>query len=228
MIKNLPIEIEENETFQSLFTKTGALALEHHDDLIKLVGNKESTLDSKKGIITFGNNLEFPIQILGTLSIESHKWHWAWDNKDIGFPEELIEESIKVREFGEEYNILQFKENLFEASVLEAHLIAMTVSALFGDDSYFVVDFDEILFIVTIKSDKIKHEKSVKKFLYTFDTFQKEFDVSPRLAFEGYTKISGYEYKERDDFSVAKIDQSRVIVGISEKGNVTHIQTLLG
>jgi hypothetical protein len=47
------------------------------------------------------------------------------------------------------------------------------------------------------------------------------------LAFKAYTKHRGYEYKERDEFSVAKIGHSRVIVGFSERGSVTHIQTML-
>ncbi|KZX10375.1 DUF6882 domain-containing protein [Methanobrevibacter filiformis] len=224
--EKLLIEIDKKDNLQSLFTKTGALALEHYEDLIKLVGEDIPELNIEEGTLTWENNFKFPVQLIGTLSLETSKWNWAWDNEDVGFPEKLIEESKFIYELGKTYDISQFVENVFEVALQEAHIMVMTISVLFGDDSYYVVDLNGILFFLTIKSDKIVHEKSVSNFSQIYNVFCKNFDVKPRLAFKGYTELSGYQYKERDDFSVAKIDQSRVIVGFSERGNLTHIQTL--
>ncbi|MDR2545115.1 MAG: hypothetical protein LBD03_06180 [Methanobrevibacter sp.] len=223
----LKIKITERDTLQSLFSKCGGLGLEHHNDLENLIKDKNPDFNLENGTIKWGEDLKFNFQLLGTLSLQDEKWYWAWDNQDIELPEKIIKQSEKVKEIGEKYTINQMKENMFQASLHEAHIISMTITGLFEDDGYYVIDFEGLLFFIAIKSDKIPHEKTVERFLYNYNTFQKEFDVNPRLALEGYAKLNDYGYKERDEFSVVVIGQSRIIVGFSEKEKVTHIQTML-
>ncbi|KZX12745.1 DUF6882 domain-containing protein [Methanobrevibacter curvatus] len=228
MFKSIPFEIEDDDTIQTLFSRTGALALENHEDLTTVIGEKEGDIDFEKGTIDFGDNLVFNFQILGTLSAESKKWQYAWDNKDVGFNEDILIDAEKIKSFGEELNIPQLKESIFQASLHEAHLIAMTCSVLLKSDAYYVADFDEIYLFLNLYSDKIKHENSAERFLFNYDTFQKEFnEINSRLALEGYAILKGYEYKETEEFSVVKIEDSRIIVGFTERGNVSHIQTFI-
>jgi len=226
-MKEKEIKIEDSDSFQIIFTKYGAMSLDKQENLGQIIGENVGELHIDEGTISFGDDLTFPVQILGNLATDTGKWHWAWDNKDIGFPEDIVQEAVKVKEFGEKHNISQFTTNIFGADLLEAHIMAMTVSGIFNNDAYYAVNFDEMIFFVAINSSEIPKDDSIERFVDVFNRFQKEFDVKPKLAFESYTKIRGYEYKERDEFSVAKIGQSRVIVGFSERGNITHIQTML-
>ena len=84
--------IEENDDLQDLFSKYGALALEKQETLGALVGDAEPELDIEKGVVKF-NDKEFSIQLIGFLDPDEDTWSWAWDNEDIGFPEDLIEEA---------------------------------------------------------------------------------------------------------------------------------------
>ncbi|MCL2157634.1 MAG: hypothetical protein FWH54_06400 [Methanobrevibacter sp.] len=218
---------EDSDSFQIILSKYGALALDKQENLAKVIGENEGELNFEEGTISFGGDLTFPIQIIGTLATEAAKWHWAWDNEDIGFPEDLIQQAIKVKEFGEEHDISEFTSNLSGIDLFEAHVLLMTVSGIFDNDAYYLADFDGITFFVTIDSSEIPKDDTIERFVNVFDKFHKEFNVKAKLAFKSYSELRGYEYKERDEFSVAKIGHSRVIVGFSERGNVTHIQTLL-
>jgi len=222
------MKISKDDTLQSLFAKAGALGLEYQKDLDNLVNNDNYELDIEKGRIKWDDEREFDFQLLGTLHMENDMWNWAWDNEGVGFPDKILQEANKIKEFGETYDIAQFKENIFEASVHEAHILAMTVTGLFKDDGYFVVDLNEMVFFITVKSDKIPHNNTVENFLYTYNTFQKEYEVPPRVALEGYAKLHGYQYKESEEFSSVKIGESHIMVGINERGKVSHIQTMLG
>jgi hypothetical protein len=226
-MKEKEIKKEDSDSFQIIFNKYGAMALDKQENLTQIIGENVGKLNLDEGTISFGDDLTFPVQILGTLATDAGKWHWAWDNEDIGFPKDLIQEAIKVKEYGEKHNIPEFTSNMQDIDLFEAHMIAMTISGIFDNDSYYFTDFQGIIFIVTIKSSEIPKENTVERFINVFNKFQKEFDIKSRLAFKSYTKLRGYEYKERDEFSVAKIGHSRVIVGFSERDNVTHIQTLL-
>lgn len=225
-MKEKAIKIEDSDSFQTIFTKYGALALDKQETLGELIGDNVGNLSIEKGTISFGD-LEFSVQIMGTLSKETNKWHWAWDNEDIGFNQDLIKEASEIKKIGEKYDIAQFTTNVFDADLLEAHLLAMAVSGIMDDDAYYAFDDGEVVFFVSIQSDTIPRDETIERFINVYDKFQKEFDVKPRLAFEGYAKLRGYKYKEKEEFSVAKMGESRVIVGFTERGNVTHIQTML-
>ena len=76
---------------------------------------------------------------------------------------------------------------------------------------------------VAVESDDIKEDNSVLRFRNTFYNFQKNFKIYPKIAFEAYTKLKGYIYKPHDDFGFSKLGESRLIVGFTERGNVTRI-----
>lgn len=217
--------IGKKDNLQKIFSKYGALSLEKQGNLAKIVGENKPDLNIDEGIVSFGDDLNFPIQLIGML-INGENWSWAWDNEEIGFPEELIKEAKEIKSFGEEYDIPQFYNSFFEANFDEAHILAMCVSSLLDDDAYCAIEVDDFIFFVSIKSDKIPNTDDINEFAEIFNEFHRKFEVNPKLAFEGYTKLKSYQYKEREDFAIAKVGEGRVIVGFSERGNVNNIKIL--
>lgn len=217
--------IEENDDLQDLFSKYGALALEKQETLSGLVGDAEPELDIENGIVKF-NDKEFSIQLIGFLDPDEDTWSWAWDNEEIGFPEELIEEAKAVNEFGEKQNVSQFCENVFRANLTEAHILTMTVSSLFDDDAYCAANYGGFVFFVSISSDEIPLSDDPDVFALVINDFHRRFEVNHRKALESYAALKGYEYKERDDFSLVKIGDDKVVVGLTERKNIQSIKVI--
>lgn len=217
--------IEENDDLQDLFSKYGALALEKQEILSGLVQDAEGELDIEKGIVKF-NDKEFPIQLIGFLDDDESTWSWAWDNEEIGFPEELIEEAKAVKEFGEKQNIPQFSENVFSASFAEAHILSMTVSSLFNNDAYCAVNYGSFIFFVTIESDELELSEDPDVFAKVINDFHRRFEVNHRKALQSYAELKGYEYKERDDFALVKAGEDRVVIGLTERKNIQSIKVI--
>ena len=216
-----PVEIEEGDSFKVILSKYGALALDKQENLSELIGETSGDLDIEKGEITFGD-ITLPAQILGFYMQETQQWSWAWDNEDI-FAKEFIESANQIKSIGEKYGIAEFTSEALHADFNDCHTLAMTATSLLNMDAYYGVSEDGLDIFVLIQSDLIKQNNSVKKFRDTFYTFQKNFNIYPRIAFESYTKLKGYGYKPHDDFALAKIGESRVMAGFTERGNVTRI-----
>lgn len=215
------ITIEEDDSFKIILSKYGALALDKQENLSELIGEASGDLDIEKGIISFGD-IVFPVQILGFYSQDLNQWSWAWDNEDI-FGETLIKSSKQMKTIGDEFNIDEFTSTAIQADFNDCHTLAMVSTSILNMDAYYAVSEDGIDIFVLIKSDLIKENNSVKKFRDTFYTFQKNFNIYPKIAFEAYTKLKGYGFKPHDDFALAKIGESRVMAGFTERGNVTRI-----
>ncbi|WP_296785578.1 DUF6882 domain-containing protein [uncultured Methanobrevibacter sp.] len=216
-----PVTIEEGDSFKVLLSKYGALALDKQENLSELIGEEAGDLDIEKGQLTFGD-VTFQVQIFGFFMQDSKQWSWAWDNEDI-FGENLIKSALQIKSIGEEFDIPEFTTPLLNATYDDCHTLAMTASSILAMDAYYAVSEDGLDIFVGIKSDLIKENDSAKKFRDTFYTFQKNFNIYPKIAFESYTKLKGYGFKPHDDFALAKIGEARVMAGYTERGNVTRL-----
>ena len=216
-----PVTIEEGDSFKVLLSKYGALALDKQENLSELIGEEAGDLDIEKGQLTFGD-VTFQVQIFGFFMQDSKQWSWAWDNEDI-FGENLIKSALQIKSIGEEFDIPEFTTPLLNATYDDCHTLAMTASSILAMDAYYAVSEDGLDIFVGIKSDLIKENDSAKKFRDTFYTFQKNFNIYPKIAFESYTKLKGYGFKPHDDFALAKIGEARVMAGYTERGNITRL-----
>lgn len=216
-----PVTIEEGDSFKILLSKYGALALDKQENLSELIGEEVGDLDIEKGQLSFGD-VTFQIQILGFFMQDSKQWSWAWDNEDI-FGEKLIKSALQIKSIGEEFGIPEFTNPLLNATYDDCHTLAMTTSSILAMDAYYAVSEDGLDIFVGITSDLIKENDSAKKFRDTFYTFQKNFNIYPKIAFESYTKLKGYGFKPHDDFALAKIGEARVMAGYTERGNITRL-----
>ena len=216
-----PVTIEEGDSFKVLLSKYGALALDKQENLSELIGEEAGDLDIEKGQLTFGD-VTFQVQIFGFFMQDSKQWSWAWDNEDI-FGENLIKSSLQIKSIGEEFDIPEFTTPLLNATYDDCHTLAMTASSILAMDAYYAVSEEGLDIFVGIKSDLIKENDSARKFRDTFYTFQKNFNIYPKIAFESYTKLKGYGFKPHDDFALAKIGEARVMAGYTERGNVTRL-----
>lgn len=221
-----PIQIEQGDSFKVVLSKYGALALDKQENLSDLIGDKTGELDLEKGTLNF-DDFELPIQVIGFFTEEFNQWSWAWDNEDIGFDDSIIQSARQMKAIGDEFNIPQLNTPIIQTDLDTCHNFAMVTTSVLNLDAYYAVPEDGLVIFVAIDSDLVKENDSPEKFRINYAIFQKNFNVFPKIAFEGYTKLKGYIHKPHDDFAVAKIGESRIIVGFTERGNVTHIQMLL-
>ncbi len=216
-----PITIEKEDTFKVILSKYGALGFDKQENLSQLIGDAVGKLDIEKGVITF-EDINMPVQILGFYSQDLNQWSWGWANEDI-FGMDLIRAANQIKKIGDEFEIVEFSSPFVQLNYDACHTLAMTATAILNYDAYYAVSEDGLDIFVAIDSDLIEEDNSLLKFRNTFYNFQKNFKVYPKLAFEAYTKLKGYGFKPHDDFAVAKIGESRIIVGFTERGNVTRI-----
>ena len=216
-----PVTIEEDDTFKVILSKYGAVALDKQENLSELIGESVGELDIEKGVVCFGD-IELPVQILGFFSQDLMQWSWSWDNADI-FGDDLVKSANEIKAIGEEFEIKEFITPILNADFNDCHTLAMVATGILNMDSYYAVSEEGLDIFVLINSDLIEENNTVVKFRDTFYTFQKNFNIYPKIAFESYTKLKGYGFKPHDDFALAKIGESRVMAGFTERGNVTRI-----
>ena len=220
-----PVVIREGDSFKVVLSKYGALALDKQENLSELIGDVDGELDIENAILSFGDT-KLPIQILGFYRDDLKQWSWAWDNEEI-FGADLIKAAAEMKQVGIDAEIPEFSSPVIQADFNACHTLAMATIGVLDLDAYYAVNEDGLDIFVSIELGNVSKVDSVEKFKDTFYTFQKNFKIYPRIAFESYTKLKGYKIKHHTDFDVAYLGESRIIVGFTERGNVKTIQMLL-
>jgi hypothetical protein len=128
-------------TFQELFEQSAFQVYERQNRLAALVGERDWLLDTEAATLTFGEDLVFDVQFLGTASDESNTWLWADANDNVAFSPASLELCKKIREHGKTFGIEEFVADQFpfsdEVGKPTADTLAMVAVALGNTSAYY-------------------------------------------------------------------------------------------
>ncbi|MBB2910175.1 hypothetical protein FHS43_001438 [Streptosporangium becharense] len=98
----------------------------------ELTGHLGWAVDVNTGTITFGDDLRFPIQLLGTESDAEQTWLWAWANTRSNLPPALLRAATWLREYGLQHRIPELTEAQVPLDSADGHLLALLSAGLTG------------------------------------------------------------------------------------------------
>ncbi len=85
---------------QTYLERYALITLEKQDKLESLIGDSMHEIELDAGIIRF-NDLQFPLQVLGTESDNTLTWLWAWSDEQTEIPSALMQSAIQLRNWGQ-------------------------------------------------------------------------------------------------------------------------------
>lgn len=190
---SLPCKTEEE-----LLEKFAGIALEKQFDFAELIGNNNWNADMIAGTISFGENLIFPIQEMGTFSHSSKTWLWAWANTQVEVAETLLQQALQLKKYGEDNDIPLLKNDRFDFSAHELHLLGMIAVGMFDADAYYIADYGQGAMLVTITDEKIKQARNDTslRIPIVFPQLISQFELNHKNALKSYLLAKGFEVTE--------------------------------
>ncbi|MEN7551645.1 DUF6882 domain-containing protein [Rapidithrix thailandica] len=219
------LEKTKAQSFEELFEQHGALAFEKQFLLSEVIGENHWQFDMNAGCISFGQELVFPVQVIGSLSFGDNSWMWGWANTQSGIPENLLEQSNALKALGEKLNIQELTEAHFAVGDNFEHKIGMIASGLFGASSYYLANYGKGTLVVTIQSDQIPdvNYNYPEKIFTTFPQLIGSIDINHREAFKNYLIDRGFQLKT-DAHSIEGLKDGKTVrAEFDEQGRLTHL-----
>ena len=104
--------------------------------LADLIGERDWSVDLSAGHATFGGDLRFAIQLLGTESHRDGTWLWAWANAESNLPPALLHLCGWLRDYGGRAGIPELTEPGFPLERADGARLALVASGLTGRPYY--------------------------------------------------------------------------------------------
>lgn len=178
---------QKPQSFNDLVASYAGLSFEKQFVFADVIGDNGWQLNMNTASIVFGD-LSFPIQVIGSLSFNNNSWMWGWANTQSGIPENLLLQSNKLKEFGEEHSIKELLEPHFNVDESFEHKIGMAACGLFNSKSYYCANYGQGTLVVTIDDEKIPaiDKSELEKVLTSFPQLISAITLNHKQAFKNY------------------------------------------
>ncbi|APU11778.1 MULTISPECIES: DUF6882 domain-containing protein [Cellulophaga] len=178
---------QKPQSFNDLLEAFAGLSFEKQFVFADVIGDNGWQLNMNTASIVFGD-VSFPIQVIGSFSFNNNSWMWGWANTQSGIPENLLLQSNKLKEFGEEHGINELVEPHFNSDEGFEHKIGMVACGLFNSKSYYCANYGQGTLVVTIDDEKIPaiDKSQLEKVLTSFPQLISSVVLNHKQAFKNY------------------------------------------
>ncbi len=217
-------------TFNDLFTKFVGGAFARQFVLADLVGDRGWDLDLSTGVVTFGDDIQLPIQLVGTESTGNASWMWAWANPDRERFADYVVASQRLCEFGQAHGIELLTAPRFGLGEVSPHALAMVAGGLLGGVPYYRGPYDggAIYFLVPLPESIAVAPLPIERISTVLAEVISQFELDHQLMTASFLREQGFEITQQGSAWEAKAPDGRSVrVEFNDRGLLAGISGTL-
>jgi hypothetical protein len=216
--------------FTDLLEQHGALSHEKQLALGDLIGELDWLVDMKRGTISFGEEFEFPAQVLGTEAEDAGTWLWAWANEASNIPPALLKCSETLREFGAQDSISELYTPELSLEQVQGHLLALVAVGVCEASAYYRGPYPGGAAFVLINSSQVKVSEppDLLRMVNTFVQFIGYAPVDHKRAFTAYAQSRGFKLEDTEEGVTARTAAGQELNARFDKlGRLANLTTMI-
>ncbi|SFQ16886.1 hypothetical protein SAMN05216567_111258 [Variovorax sp. OK605] len=219
-------------TFQDHFADHAASSFARQIALGDVIGERPWGIDMQKGLLRFGDDLEYPVQLLGTHAFEPRTWLWVWANTQSNLPPQLTEAALRIRQLGEAQAVEALTQPSLQLDDITDHMIAMTCSGLEGGRCYYRAPYDGGALFVLL--DDVPAEVLAPVSLPRVNTVLMEvisqFDVDHRRMVASFLRQQGLHAASNGvgGIRAERAGEGHIEISFDELGRISNVAATLG
>ena len=205
-----------------LFFRNAVASFGKELHLAELVSHSNWHFNMASGLLSFGGEYDWRVQILGTEADNSQTWLWAWANEASGIPISLLGSALTLRMLGEANGIPELAESEVPLGEVNGHILAMIASGVCRADAYYRCPYEGGAAFLLIKDENFPRctEHPLARIASVFPQAISSLDISDhRLAFLGYLEYYGLVFEEEGNRIVVEEEGEQVLTAAFDELN---------
>ena len=213
-------------TFKDLFSQHVASSWLKQQQLGEIIGNRSWQVDLDTGVLSFGDGLNFPVQMIGTESERDGTWLWSWANTGSNIPPALLVCAQSLQQLGEAQGIAELTQPEIDLSQVSGHFLTMIASGVCNADAYYRGPYQGGAAFFTLQSLPPRQTPMTVMLVNVLSSVIMQFDVDHRLMTRSFLTQQGYQVTESDTQLIASAPNDRTItVNFNERGAISGMDT---
>ncbi|KAB7779747.1 MULTISPECIES: DUF6882 domain-containing protein [Xanthomonas] len=193
--------------------------------LADVLAERRWQMDLGEGQVYFGEDLQFPIQLLGTAAEASASWLWAWANTASNLPPALLADANALRAHGEREGIAELAAPSSALGEDGGHQIALLAGALRGR-CYYRAPYDggALFFLLEDVPAAVFAPCDDARVLRLLGELPMQFELDHRAMTDGFLADQGYALQRDAAQTVATRGNTRIVLAFDAQARLTGIQ----
>ncbi|WP_417848469.1 DUF6882 domain-containing protein [Thalassoglobus sp.] len=213
-------------SFRDLFAKHVGTAFAHQLALADHVENRNWNLDLSIGTVSFGDGLEYPVQLLGSEALGNNQtWMWAWANDGIDPNPETMTLVHQLKEYGEKESLPELYEPSFSLNRATGHELAMVASGISGNVCYYCGPYEggAVYFVIKDLPDSFFEPAPPERVIRVLSEVIATFEVNHRTMAESFLESQNYDCNRLDSKLEASRGATHVSILFDEQGRISNM-----
>jgi hypothetical protein len=209
-------------TLQSYLEQYALTSLEKRDKLESVIREHQHELDLEAGTIRF-NELQFPVQVIGTESYNTLTWLWAWADEQSEVPASMLQSAVQLRIWGAEAGIPEFTMPSVDLDRADGHAIAMIAAEVCKASCYYLDSYEGGALSLLIFDKIIDSQPSFDRqhLLIRLADLLSRYDLNNRIAVLSYLTGKGLSPVEQRNMINCELESGeRLIAEFDEAGRL--------
>ncbi|GAB2488405.1 hypothetical protein GCM10027082_44490 [Comamonas humi] len=203
----------------------GGMAWDRQIDFAALIGEHDWTADAEAGTISFGSELTFPMQVLGSFSAVSGTWRWIWANEQAQVSEDSMVVARQMRVHGEQEAIAFLTEPQYPLAQQDLHQLGLIACGADESAGYYLADYGEGIMLVLIDPGHglPKAEFNLARVLSVVPQVISQYPMSHRLMLLHYLQAKGMAVQESAHEITATRGSDRLVAQLDAQGRIASL-----
>lgn len=213
-------------TFIDLLTQHVGASFARQRAFADLLGERNWSVSVSDGIVTFGQDLRFPIQLMGTEADDDGTWLWAWANAASDLPDKVLVACNQLRELGERQNIPELRERKLSLDEqVSGHSIALIASGITGRCCYYRGPYDggALFFLVGDVPDEVLRPVHAERAITVITEVVSSFSVNHRSMVEAFLHSQGFSNSISAGELAATRGEDQITMSFDAADRITNI-----
>lgn len=181
-------------TLNDLLAEHGAASWDKQMCIDDLIGDNAWNLDLKRGVMSFGDKMTFPVQILGSEAEYDGTWLWAWANEAGNFSPAPTAASRQLQDFGRQNLLPELTTPKISMDDAGGHVLSIIALGLCETNGYCCVPCTggAAFLLLTVPETRCSTDLSSAHFIRIFMDFLSQFECPHRPALEACARYKSY------------------------------------
>lgn len=211
--------------FQQLFTTYVGTSFSKQLAFADVIGKRNWNVNLDEGLIRFGSDQSYTIQLLGSQSSGDNSWMWAWANEAMNLPTTLTKASLAMREVGQKEGIDELSQPTFASEFADGHTLSMIASGMNRESCYYRGPYGggAAFFLIMNPPQIVSAPAETARVLRVIPQVISTWSLEHGLMAESFLRSQNFDWERNGNEAIATRDGDRVQINFDDQGRISGL-----
>ena len=220
-------EVMKSPALREALSVYAGMAWDRQMDFAEKVGERAWSADTSQGMIQFGDDLRFRMQVLGSYFFQTGTWQWIWANTQAEVAPAYTEVARQLLGFGNAQHLPLFTQPRSNLREEDLHTIGLIAAGADESAGYYLGNYGDGILLALIDPGQglpVAANTKPERVLTVVPQLISQFALDHRSLLRHYLPAKGFALQESESQITGQLGTSKVEAQFDEQGRLTNIK----